>query len=132
MSTLSDGIISIDFSDDLSWTDEYEWHPINQTAQRTITGALIVSSSALVGGRPITLEPDEQGPWHTRAQVDALRNLAAVPGKTLSLTLRGLNYNVIFRHQDNGTAAVDAKPIIPFNAPIDTDFYKVTLRLMEL
>lgn len=132
MSTLSDGTASVDFSDDLTWTDEYEWHPINQTAQRTITGALIVSSSALVGGRPITLEPDDQGPWHTRAQVYALRNLAAVPGKTLTLTLRGQNYNVIFRHQDTNSAAVDAKPIIPFNAPIDTDYYKVTIRLMEI
>jgi hypothetical protein len=132
MSTLSNGIVHVDFSDDLSWTDEYEWHPISQTAQRTITGALIVSSSSLIGGRPITLEPDEQGPWLSRAQVDALRNLAAAPGQELTLTLRGQNHNVIFRHQDTSAAAVDAKPVIPFNAPIDTDYYKVTLRLMEL
>jgi hypothetical protein len=132
MSTLSNGTVSVDFSDDLTWTDEYEWHPVNQTAQRTITGALIVSSSTLTGGRPITLEPDEQGPWHSRDQVDALRNLAAAPGQVLTLTLRGQNYTVIFRHQDTGAAAVDAKQIIPFAAPIGTDFYKVTLRLMEL
>jgi hypothetical protein len=132
MSTLSDGITSVDFSDDLTWTDEYEWHPVNQTAQRTITGAMIVSSLTLLGGRPITLEPDDQGPWHSRAQVDALRNLAALPGKQLTLTLRGQNHNVIFRHQDTSGVVVDAQPIIPFNAPIDTDFYKVTLRFMEL
>ena len=132
MSTLSNGTVSVDFSDDLTWTDEYKWNPVSQTAQRTITGALIVSSSTMIGGRPITLEPDEQGPWHSRSQVDALRNLAAARGQGLTLTLRGQNYNVIFRHQDTGSAAVEATPIIPFNAPIDTDYYKVTLRLMEL
>jgi len=132
MSTLSNGTTSVDFSDDLTWTDEYEWHPVSQTAQRTITGALIVSSSSLTGGRPITLAPDEQGPWHSRAQVDALRNLAAAPGQVLTLTLRGQNYSVIFRHQDSGGAAVDAKPIIPFNLPVDADYYQVALRLMEL
>lgn len=132
MSILTDGTISVTISDDLTWTDEYKWLPVNQTGQRTITGAMVVSSTALIGGRPITLEPDEQGPWHSRAQTDALRNLAAAPGKELTLTLRGQNYNVIFRHQDTGGVAMDAVPIIPFNAPIDTDYYKVTLRLMEL
>lgn len=132
MTTLTDGVTTATISDDLTWTDEYEWHPITQTAQRTITGALIVSSSMLIGGRPITLEPDDEGPWHTRAQVDALRNLAAVAGSVLTLTLRGQNYNVIFRHQDTSGVVVDAKPIIPFNDPIATDYYKVTLRLMEL
>lgn len=126
------GGASVDFSDDLSWIDEYEFHPVSQTSQRTITGALIVSALGTTGGMPITLSPDDEGPWLTRDTVDALRSLAAVPGQQLTLTLRGQTYQVIFRHQDTTGVAVDAMPIIPFNAPVGTDWYKVTLRLMEI
>lgn len=133
MSNLSTtGGASVDFSDDLTWSDEYEFHPVSQTAQRTITGALIISSLGTTGGRPITLSPDDEGPWLARSTVDALRSLAAVPGQQLTLTLRGQTYQVIFRHQDTSGVAVDAQPVIPFNAPVDADWYTVTLRLMEL
>ena len=60
---------------DLKWTDENNWNPVEQTAERTITGALVVQVGAMVAGRPITLEPeDDESAWMSRADVEQLRN----------------------------------------------------------
>lgn len=128
---LTFGATTVVLSDDLFWADENNWNPVEQTAQRTITGALIVQSAQRVGGRPITLQPiDESSAWLSRDIIDQLRNLAAVAGRELTLTLRGTNYDVIFRHQDG--AAVDAKPVVFYRDEVAGDFYLATLRLMEL
>lgn len=129
--TLFDGTTTIELSDDLYWSDEHAWHPVEQSAERTITGALIVSSALRVGGRPITLEPeDDNSAWLRLSVVAQLRNWAAVPGRTLVLTLRGVTHTVIFRHHDG--AGVEATPVVHFSDVDAGDFYKVVLRLMEI
>lgn len=129
--TLVSGATTIGLSDDLFWSDENQWLPVNQTAQRTITGATVISSAAYIGGRPITLQPiDASSAWMSHATLDSLRNLAAVPGKELTLTLRGQTYDVIFRHQD-GTA-ITATPVIQYNDVQSADYFLVTIKLMEL
>lgn len=129
--TLFDGTTTIELSDDLYWSDEHTWHPVEQSAERTITGALIVSSALRVGGRPITLEPeDDNSAWLRLSVVTQLRNWAAVPGRTLVLTLRGVTHTVIFRHHDG--AGVEATPVVHFSDVDAGDFYKVVLRLMEI
>ena len=131
MITLSDGTTTLTLHSDLLWADENQWHPLQQTAQRTITGALIVSVTALTAGRPITLQPeDNSSAWMTRATVAQLRNWAAVPGQTLTLTLGGTVRTVIFRHHDG--VAVEATPLVHYSDNNDADWYLVTLRLMEL
>lgn len=128
---LVSGAITVALSDDLFWSDENTWNPVEQTAQRTVTGALIVQAAQRVGGRPITLQPpDDSSAWMSRATVDDIRNLAAVAGREMTLTLRGNNYDVIFRHHDG--AAVDANPVVFYRDEDEEDFYLVTLRLMEL
>ena len=130
MTTLTDGISSIEFSDDLAWTDELSWQPVEQAVQRTITGALIVQSATRVAGRPISLSPaDDSSGWVTRAVLDQLRVWAATPGQELILTLRGTARDVIWRHQDG---AIDATPLIPFADPDADDYYSATLRFMEI
>lgn len=125
------GATTVALSDDLFWADENNWNPVEQTAQRTITGALIVQSAQRIAGRPITLQPiDESSAWLPRSTVNALRNLAAVAGQEMTLTLRGTNYDVIFRHHDG--AAIEANPVVFYSDEVATDFYRVTLRLMEI
>lgn len=129
--TLADTGTTLVLNPDLYWTDENNWHPVEQTAQRTITGALVVDVQVRDGGRPITLQPqDESSGWTTRAQLDQLRNWAAVAGKTLTLTLRGSARTVMFRHQDG--SAVEAEPVVHFNDVESGDFYRATIRLMEV
>lgn len=129
--TLAVGGSSLTLHPDLYWSDENDWHPVEQTAQRTITGALVVSAIERVGGRPITLQPiDESSAWMPRATVEQLRNWAAVAGQEMTLTLRGVARDVIFRHHDG--AGLEAAPVVHYDDPEATDWYRVTLRLMEV
>jgi hypothetical protein len=115
---------------DLSWSDE-NWSPVEQTAQRTISGALIVSTALRIAGRPITLQPpDDHSAWMTRAVVDQLRAWAAVPGRQMTLALRGQTFETVFRHHDG--LAVEAEPVVFFNDVQAHDLYRVTLRLLEI
>lgn len=128
---LTDGVTSLDLSPDLYWSDENNWHPVEQTTQRSLTGALIVSSATRLKGRPITLQPQtESEAWMTRATLDALRNWGAVAGQVLTLTLRSKSYSVVFRHHE--PPAIDATPVIHFNDVKEADWYLVTLRFMEV
>ena len=129
--TLSDGTGSITLHPDLFWADENDWHPVEQSVERSITGALIVQVAARLAGRPITLQPeDDSSAWMPRATVDSLRNWAAVPAKQMTLTLRGTPRTVMFRHHDG--EAIVALPVVHFNDVNSGDWYRCTIRLMEL
>jgi hypothetical protein len=129
--TLTDGTATVQLHPDLYWADEATWHPVEQRVERTITGALIVSVATRTAGRPITLQPeDDSSAWMARSAVDQLRNWAAVPGQELTLTLRGTARTVMFRHHDGN--AIDALPVVHFNDVNSADFYRCTVRLMEV
>ncbi len=127
--TLSDGTTALNLSPDLFWSDE-DWLPVVSSTERTLTGAMIVNVAAMTGGRPITLQPDgENSGWVKRATLDVLRNWGAVPGKTLTLTMRGQSRSVIFRHSDG---AIDAAPVVHFSDVDAEDWYRVVLRFLEV
>ena len=129
--TLVDGATTITLNPDLIWNDENDWHPVEQTTERSVTGALIVQVSTRIKGRPITLQPeDESSGWMLRSVVESLRNLAAVPGKVMTLTIRGIARQVMFRHQDG--AALEASPVVHYSDVDAGDYYRVTLRFMEV
>lgn len=127
----NNGLSTIELPPDLYWSDEYAWLPVEQTSERTITGAQVISVAARVAGRPITLQPeDDNSAWMSRETLEQLRNWAAVPGQVLQLTLRGVARDVIFRHQDG--AGIEARPLVHFSEMAGSDYYLVTLRLMEI
>lgn len=129
--TLAYSGTTLDLDPDLFWSDENDWYPVEQTVQRTVTGALIVSTSARTAGRPVTLQPqDDASAWMPRATLDTLRSWAAVPGRQMTLTLRGVARTVIFRHQDG--AAVEASPLVHYSDVDSSDWYRITLRFMEV
>lgn len=129
--SLTDGTTTVDLHADAFWSDEASWHPVEQTVERTITGALIVSVAARIKGRSITLQSiDQSSAWVQRPKVDILRNWAAVAGKQLTLTLRDQTYTVIFRHHE--PPAFDATQI-KFQREVEaSDWFTVVLRLMEI
>ena len=131
MITLSDSSTTITLSDDLFWSDEAQYSAVQQTVEYSITGALLVSSSTKLAGRPITLGPEtESSAWMSRSVLDALLAYAAVAGKTMTLSLRGVDYDVMFRHQD--APAIDARPVVHFNDVDPDDNYLITIKLMEI
>lgn len=129
--TLAVGGTSINLNPDLFWDDENNWHPVEQSAERTITGALVVQVGSRIAGRPITLTPEDDNSGVTSVAVlEQLRNWAAVPGQVLTLTLRGVSRSVIFRHHDG--SAIEARPWIHRSDVQSGDWYLATIRLMEL
>lgn len=115
---------------DLFWSDENNWFPVEQTVERSITGALIVQTATRVAGRPITLEPFEGGAWMPLATLNQVKEWASVPGRVLTLTLRGVARSVIFRHHDSDP--VSAAPLVHYDDVQDADWYLPTLKFTEI
>lgn len=128
---LSYGAVNIALPSDIQWVDEFDWAPVGQGVERSVTGALIVQSRAMTAGRPVTLKPDgDNSAWTRRSVVEQLRNAAAIPGQVMTLTIGSQTLNVIFRHHDG--PAVEAKPVAAYDAYTSDDFYVVTLKLMTV
>jgi hypothetical protein len=131
MATLTYLTTVITLPEDLLWSDEDQWNPVAQTADRGITGALIVQAAAKIAGRSMTLAPlDEGSAWMSRSTLDALRNQSTYAGRQFVLNLRGVNYDVIFRYHDG--LAVEARPVVSYSDVQADDWYLVTLRLMTV
>lgn len=128
---LTDGATPLSLPDDLEWTDEFDWIPVEQSAEYSLTGSMVVETAEKLSGRPITLVGREKVAWLSRADVLQLRAWAATPGKVLTLTLADARvFSVLFRHQD--APAIEAAPVL-FMAPMEpTDFYVATLKFMEI
>lgn len=121
---------AITFTDDLQWVDEFQWAPVVQSTERSITGAALIQNALRTGARPITLaaDSDEVG-WFTRGQLEGLYSLASLPGEVMTLTYRGVTRAVIF---DQSNTAIDPRPVVPFADVQPGDYYHVTLRFLTV
>lgn len=129
--TLSAGGTTLTLDPDLYWEDEYSWSPVEQSVDRTVTGALIVQAAARLSGRPITLRPfDDRSAWMPRTDVAQLRAWANVPGQVLTLNFDGTAYRVLFRHHEG--SAMTADPVVFYSDPDSADWLLVTLRFMTV
>ena len=125
--TLTIGTTIVDLSNSIMWVDEYNWHPVTRQVNYTLTGALIITTSKKLAGRPITLESSSDAAWLPRSSVDQLKMWADDPAAMLVLKIRGITYSVIFAPD----SPLEATPVIPFSDPIATDWYQVKLKLIE-
>lgn len=114
----------------LQWVDEFNWQPVAQSARRTLAGGLVLQESALVAGRPVTLQSRPDSAWMTRAVLEQLYALAAVAGHIYPLQIRGASHSVRFNYGD-GTA-IEAEPLFPMADPQATDYYLVTIKLITV
>lgn len=133
LTNLADGV-TLALPDDLLWTDEHSWSPAVASVSYLLTGALFVQSALRQGGRPITLVGAVDMAWVSRALVGALQAWAAVPLATstgrFELTLADARvFTVAFRHFET---AIEAEPVTGFPARAESDFYRLSLRLMEI
>lgn len=129
--TLSVDGTTVDLPADLLWSDELNWHPVRQSVERSLSGALIVDVADATPGRSITLEPEDEGSaWMPRADVDQLKVWAAEPGQEMTLVLRGVTHTVMWRHHEG--EALSARPVVHYSDVDDADFYIVKLKLMKV
>jgi len=120
--------------DDLLWSDEHGWSPVVSSVSYLITGSLLVQSATRQAGRAITLVGAADMAWVARSVVNVLRDWAALPLDAVSgrfeLTLTDARvFTVAFRHPDG---ALEAEPVTGFPARNDNDFYRITLKLMQI
>ena len=127
--SLTNGSTTIDLPPDLVWPDEFTWQQVEQTAEYTTTGALVLDAFTKQAGRPITLQGSETFAWCQRGDLVTLRNWASQAGATFTLTLRGLARTVVFNHD---AGALEAEAILDYSDPIDDDPYAITIRFLEL
>ena len=78
---------TITLPDDLLWINEFEWNPVDQTTERSLTGALLVQEGQLTHGRPIVLSGNGEAGWVSRLTVKNLFALSKAANKTMTLTL---------------------------------------------
>jgi hypothetical protein len=127
--TLSAGATTVALDADLLWADENNWHPVEQSIERSVTGAQIISIGTRIGGRFITLQPEDDGSaWMTLLDVAQLKAWAAIAGQQMQLTLRGVTRTVIFRHPE----PMEATPVVHYRDVQDSDWYRLTLRFLEI
>ncbi len=84
--TLDATIAGVTLPDGLRWSDEFDWTPLAQTVEYSLTGALIVERAVRQAGRPITLIGGKDFVWITRAALLTLKELLDTDD-TLQLTL---------------------------------------------
>jgi len=132
--TLSNGPTVLQLDPDLQWINEFEWSPIEESEERSLTGALLIDIGVKSGGRPITLAPpDDDSAWMTRSTIEQLRSWEQMPALTLTLNFRGTSYQVKFRRTEG--KPLEAHPATFVADPMPGgfgDWYLTTLRFIEV
>jgi hypothetical protein len=114
----------------LEWTDEFDWTPVAQEQERSLTGALLLQYGTKQHGRPITLKSNGAA-WFTQATVRSLEVLRDIPGKVMPLVLPdGRAFSVVFDHSQN--APLKATPLFRKVAPDDGHLYEIELSLLTV
>ncbi len=114
----------------LEWTDEWDWTPIAQEQERSLSGALLVQQGSKLYGRPITLKSNG-GAWFPLSLVRSLEVLRDIPGKVMPLALPdGRTFTVIFDHS-NG-APLKATPLFRQVNPGGDHLYELELSLLTV
>lgn len=116
--------------DQIEWVDEFEWTPVAQEQERSLTGALLLQYGTKLYGRPVTLKSGGAC-WFPLSVVRSLEVLRDIPGKVMPLTLPdGRQFHVVFDHSKE--APLQARQLFRQVAP-DADYpHEVDLYLITV
>lgn len=124
---------TVPLEDGFLWSDEFDYKPIEQNQDRALDGTLIVQEGKKKSGRPITLIPPDKMGWIKRSDLSILQGWSALAGEQFTLIFEyphdTRQFNVIFHH---AAGAIEASPVTGDPTVSDSDYYKVTLRFLEL
>jgi len=128
--TLDDGTTTITLPEDLEWTDEYAWDSVRQDVQPMIGGGVVISENLLLVGRTITLVSDNDV-WIRKSVIDELYTMLNSVDKQMTITLPDARTFTVMFDRSSGTP-IEAKPLWRKRNQLTTDFYTLTIRLMEV
>lgn len=124
---------TVPIEDGFLWSDEFSWKPIEQNQERAVDGTLIIQEGKKKSGRPITLSPSDSQGWIKRSSLSILKDWSVLQDEQFTLTFEyphdTRQFNVIFNHAEG---AIDAEPVKGFPAVSENDFYKATLKFIEV
>ena len=130
--TISLGGITL--NQDMVWREQFSALSVRQTVRETLGAAPVVAAFPVGKGIPITLlATDVNGRLIgilKKSVVDSILALAAVPGGINTLTYKGTNYSVIFRHED--APAVDMVPLIAKTSYGANDLMRGEIKLLTV
>ena len=125
---------------DLFWSDEFTAWKVGQLQRVSVTGARIVNESELQSGRLVTLETTQSGNAYVGAitlpvlmQLQALEAQARTVPMVLTLSQHNSgtrSFNVLFNRA--GGKALEARPLLFASPYIDSDYFAITLRLIQV
>lgn len=121
---------SVQLPKSMIWSDEHLSQSVAQSRKRTLGGKQVVLYAGVTAGISITLESGPDTAWLTKTQVEAIKALADAPGAIYALTLRGQNYQAMFRHDD--PPAFEASPLFPLANPASGDYYIGRIKLVTI
>ncbi|KEQ18076.1 hypothetical protein [Endozoicomonas numazuensis] len=122
---------SITLPDDLLWINEFDWNPVVQSQDRSLTGGLLIQEQSKSYGRPIELSGGEDAAWVSRSVVVNLLALSQVANKVMTLTLPDLRqYSVIFDR--SAGSPIEARQVLPYAYPGDDYQYSLVIRLLTV
>jgi hypothetical protein len=123
----------VELPNDLLWSDEFDWSPVESNQTYTLTGALVIESSVRQAGRPISLSADQDMAWVTRQTLSKLKNWAAIPARQFRLIFEyktdTREFLVVFNHSKD---PAKAKPVLGFPMHKDGDYFTVALNFIEI
>ena len=125
--SLDDGSTTIYLPGGLQWTDEFTWSTVEQSLEHSLDGALHVQQGEKQAGRTITLVGGTGGAWASRQQILDLYEMSNVPDLTMTLTLWGRVFSVMFRRP-----AIEAEEIMRYANPGIDQSYSLTVNLFEV
>ena len=124
---------TVQLEDGFLWSDEFDWKPIEQNQERALNGSLIIQEGKKLSGRPITLTADTNMAWLKRHIVSQLKDWSALQDEQFTLVFEyphdNRQFNVIFNHADT---AMEAKPVKDIPTVSEDDYYRVTLKFLEV
>lgn len=115
----------------LFWQNELQWQPVAQTQERGIDGSLHVDAWVRQAGRPIELRGDAA--WISRSDLRTLLTWAGTPGLKLTLWWLGAHYQVMFDAGEDGTRAVESRPVFAYSDITDDELHtSLVLRFLTV
>lgn len=121
---------TITLPDDLEWTDEFDWTPVEDAIDTALSGSLVIHTGTKAAGRTITLEGNSGQAWISRETMLGIKALADSPPSGLVLDYHGRAFNVRFRYTEK---PYSSRPVVfRSGVPDLADWYTVVIRLMEV
>ncbi|MFW2160848.1 hypothetical protein ACG93T_05610 [Acinetobacter beijerinckii] len=125
---------TVQLEDGFLFSDEFSWKPIEQNQEYAVNGTLIIQEGKKKSGRPITLlsKENSQG-WVKRSVLSVIQDWSALQDEQFTLIFEyphdNRQFNVIFNHAQG---AIEADPVKGFPTVSNEDYYKVTLKFLEV